>query len=257
MRIAASSGNFPEDRPAAEAALAGGRIGLLTIVPDDAPSEGVLPGLESLAGFVREAGYACGTAPAWYIFTGASRFPRIRGLVRGRFLFDPRRVLVVRVPDFPFLDEEGRLLVRPDGGIACYSSVTAGALLLLRRGGLDRSLADNGIDTLYFLPLNRFSLPFPHQRLLAGHYGNGADVSALLFRGEGGPVTTGIYAARRGLFRGGEGVPVRAETARVAALMPGARSAEEIGDRVTEKFRSFPYFIAAGAENRWGLLEDL
>ena len=248
MRVYPRGRGHPRDYAAAGAALARGRVGLVTLLPDGIPAAEALPALEGLAAAVREAACNCGTTPPWFIFAGGSLHSPVRSLVRGRgrFLFDSPRVEVLGVPDFPFFDSRGRLLVGPDGSPAVYSSVAAGAFWeLCDREGPGRKLDESGVHTLAFLPLNRFSRAFPHRDLLAGHYGRGARVSALLYPGPDGPMTTGIYIVRRDLFRNGEeAIPLGAEAVRIQALMPGVRTADDITDVPTERIFSRPSFLA-------------
>ena len=126
----------------------------------------------------------------------------------------------------------------------------AGVFLILSSPAFARSLAVRGVDTLYFLPLNRFSLNFPDRELLAGHLARQAGLSVLC-AGDGCR-TTGNYIADTA-FISSCNFSLHARLA--PAFILRAKLADEIEEIPVREVR-LALSSCAGAGGVWGIMEE-
>jgi DNA-binding transcriptional MerR regulator len=268
VKVFSRTGLAGRDSVAAEESLAAGRIGLVTLLPENGGLSGaVLGGLRRLARRIRDVSYRCGTIPCWYIFAAPPDVPALRLQLRGQddFFYDEDKVFFLREPFFPYLDEKKCLYVQEDGRIAGYASGVAGVLLLLSSPAFSTELKRRGIDTLCFLPLNRFSLNFPDTDMLAGHYERRADLSFLCLRAGAGSayLTTGNYILRYGFLGSaapsqhlGSALPVTLGKEIIRALIPELQSADELAEFPVRRIRSSLSYFAGRSGTVWGIRED-
>jgi hypothetical protein len=259
VKVFSRAGLAGSDSAAAEKSLAAGRIGLVTLLPENSGLSGaVLEGLRRLALRIRDVSYRWGKTPRWYIFAAPEDAPALRLLLLGQddFFYDEDKVSFLREPFFPYLDEKKSLYVREDGRIAGYASGIAGVLLLLTSPAFSGELKRRGIDTLCFLPLNRFSLNFPDTDMLAGHYERQADLSFLCLRSGVGSayLTTGNYILRYGFL--GPTLPVTLEKETIRALIPESQSTDELAEFPVRRIRSSLSYFAGRSGTVWGIRED-
>jgi DNA-binding transcriptional MerR regulator len=245
----------------AEQALAEGRIAAVTLLPENIRGpESAVNMLGKIAPVLREAAYRWGRSFFWYIFSDCRDTPRIRRLMqkKSNFNFDRGRVVHVREPMFPYLDENKRLLVSRDGRVHMYPSGHAGAMMMLRSSGLKNHMGKRSIDTLYFLPANRFALRFPDAALLNKHFRRGGDISLTCLKGEGCYTSTGVYLASRDFVsRTGGLLPRDVRETVGEPLIPGPFSADERGETRALRIISGLFFLLPSAEKVWALTEDV
>jgi hypothetical protein len=249
----------PPSRTAA-GALTSGRIAAVTLLPENLTvPEQAAALLGKIAPVLREAAYRWGRSLFWYVFSDCRLTSRIRNLTgrKSGFPYDPGRMVHVGEPLFPYLGENKRLLVSREGRLLMYPSGHAGALLLFRSPGLRAHLEKRNIDTLCFLPANRFSLRFPDMALLNNHYRRDGDISLTCLNGEGSYTSTGVYLASRGFLCGGRGLlPCGLRENGGENLNPGPFPADERGETPAPRIASGLFYLLPSAEKAWAVTED-
>ncbi|MCX7788255.1 MAG: MerR family transcriptional regulator [Spirochaetes bacterium] len=217
-----------------------GAIGVLTFLPN---SEKPLSfrWFQPLAERIRNVAYLYGRMVPWWIFGESQRIDWVKKIFQqeGFFGMDPRAILFVKEPVFPYL-REGKLVILGEGEIGRYSSGVGGSLLMLKSRSFQRFIQQTGIRWFYVLPLNRFALRFPNADLLKTAVGMKLPILGTVLSNEGGFLTSGIYLIEETFLRNCD-VPFSVEEVRMRIINPKGTSVDDLEEGVVRRLSSGLY----------------
>lgn len=223
-----------------EELLSQGALGVITFLPD--PERAIPFYLFSpLAERLQQTGYLYGRMVPWWIFGEPQRIESVKRLFEeaNYFGMDPRKILFVKEPTFPYLFE-GKLVIREEGEPGLYSSGVGGGLLMLQSRSFQRFMQQTGIHWFYVLPLNGFSLGFPDPELLETVVQREVPMSGTVLIKEGKFLTTGIYLMKREFLQNTV-VPFSAEEVRLRIINPLGTSVDDLEEGVVHRLSSGLY----------------
>ncbi len=225
-----------------------GAFGMLTFLPD--PGKALsLRLISPLTERLRRVAYSYGRMVPWWIFGESRRLDIVRKLFQQEDFFgmDPRGILFVKEPLFPYLFE-GKLAVLAEGEVGTYSSGVGGSLLMLQSRSFQRFIKQLGIRWFYVLPLNGCALRFPDTELLETVVHRDLPMSGTVLAKEGGFLTTGIYVIKVEFFQTTV-IPFSAKEERVRMINPLENSVEDLREGVVHRLSSGLYRLLEQLHN--------